>query len=617
MNTGLKACGGSMASREKITEWLDANPDILRLLVMSETVAEARGRLFDYLNQCEQNVLKSDCPLHPLEQKNVRSCIAVFRNLISEGNERKTGHSCLAVLWEMATEHWKQEDWPDVSDAFLAEMTHLFKGVIGLSGIYSKSGICKREVPEFVHLEGREAAEARSVHLDGKANQYEEYIRKNEYMTGLHPMVKKGRDAMRARILRYLGAEESDWSDYKWHLRHRFQRLEDIAEMISLTDEEQEMIRATTQHRLPFGITPYYLSLMDMEASLSGRDRSLRAQVIPNRIYLDAYLKVCSGGRESLDFMHERDTSPEQSVTRRYAMIAIVKPYLWCPQICVYCQRNWELADEDEDEAQPAFQDLEKAFDWFRSNPSISEVLITGGDPLTVSNEMLEYVIRSLYEIEHIRRIRIGTRTLVTMPMRFDEELLRILSAYHKPPFKTVTMMTHFQHAYEISEETAEAALKLKRAGIDIYNQQVFTLYNSRKFETCFLREQLRSIGITPYYLFNLKGKEETANFKVPVARLLQEQKEEARLLPGTVRTDKPVFNVPTLGKNDLNAWQDHDIVMIHKDGSRIYEFYPWEKYMAPVNTFLFKDEPIGNYLAKLEALGEDIRDYKTIWYYF
>ena len=120
-----------------------------------------------------------------------------------------------------------------------------------------------------------------------------------------------------------------------------------------------------------------------------------------------------------------------------------------------------------------------------------------------------------------------------------------------------------------------------------------------------------------PYYVFNLKGKDETAYFKVPIARLLQEYKEEARLMPGLVRTDKPVFNVPTLGKNDLSSWQDHDLIMILDDGSRIYEFYPWEKYMAPVNTFLFKDVLIYDFLKKLEALGEDQGDYGTIWYYF
>jgi lysine 2,3-aminomutase len=219
--------------------------------------------------------------------------------------------------------------------------------------------------------------------------------------------------------------------------------------------------------------------------------------------------------------------------------------------------------------------------------------------------------------MKHIKRIRFGTRLLVTMPMRFDEQLVGLLQKFHQPPARVISIVTHVQSAYEISPEMAQAVKRIKSAGMDIFNQQVYTIQNCRRFETCFLRENLRQIGIMPYYLFNLKGKEETSFFKVPIARMLQEQKEEARLMPGLVRTDKPVFNIPTLGKNDLGSWQDHDLIMIMSDGSRIYEFYPWEKYMAPVKTYIYKDMPIFDFLKRLETLGENIDDYKTIWYYF
>ncbi|MNO18770.1 Glutamate 2,3-aminomutase [compost metagenome] len=604
---------GIIASYEQISEMFAANPDIQRLLVKNQTLETVREELNEYLNRCEMNILRADCPLHPLEQKNTRDCIRVFRNLISESSEFKTGCSCLSTLWDMAQGTLMDKD---VSESFIQEMVHLFKGVLGLSGIYSESGICSSEVPDFMVLEGRAAAQARSTHLDQKADKYKTYTYKNRYTSGLEQEVEGRRKESRDRILRYLKATENDWNDYRWQLRHRFQRIEDICEIISLSEEEKKHIEITTRHRLPFGITPYYLSLMD-RASEMGLDRSLRAQVIPNHSYLDTMLKSCCEDQAASDFMHEGDTSPEEFITRRYASIAIIKPYLWCPQICVYCQRNWELTNEEEIRLHPTLSNLENAFAWFRDNPAVTEVLITGGDPLTLSNDMLDYVIGQFNEMKHITRIRIGTRTLVTMPMRFNEGLLNIFQKYHRPPYKTLILMTHFQHAYEISNETADIMKLIKKQGIDVYNQQVFTMYNSRRFETCFLRENLKSIGITPYYLFNLKGKEETKDFKVPIARLLQEQKEEARLLPGTVRTDKAVFNVPTLGKNDLNAWQDHDIIMIDRNGSRIYEFYPWEKYSVPVNTFLFRDEPIGAYLSRLEAMGEDIADYQTIWYYF
>jgi lysine 2,3-aminomutase len=288
-----------------------------------------------------------------------------------------------------------------------------------------------------------------------------------------------------------------------------------------------------------------------------------------------------------------------------------------CPQICVYCQRNWELEDHcDKQDVSPS-KKLEKALKWFQNNPDVQEILITGGDPFNMDNDEIESLLKKISDMEHVKRIRIGTRTLVTMPMRINDKLIEILKKYHKPPYRSITIVTHVQHSYEISKEMAEAVNKIKSCGIDIYNQQVFTIQNCRKFETSFLRECLKSIGISPYYLFNLKGKEETSFFKVPIARLLQEQKEEARLMPGIVRTDKPVFNIPTLGKNDLGSWQDHDVIMIMNNGSRVYEFYPWEKYMAPVNTYLYQDEPIFDFLNKLEKLGENLDDYKTIWYYF
>ena len=606
-----------MASYSKISELFDANPFILRLLVNSETLSQARRDLLDYLNRCQEEVNDVSCPLHPLEKKNTRSCIEVFRNLIAPINERKTNNSCLNTLWKLATEHWRKRDWADISDAFLVDMKHLFKGVIGLSGIYSKSGICKREVPAFVNLAGRDAAVVRSNLLNEKVDQYKYFIRKNSYRTGLDSDIIKQRHENKKRILDYLGGTENDWADYQWHLKNSFRTTEAISKVIELSEDEASCINVANTNDLPFWITPFYLSLIDRKETDLKCDRSLREHVIPNRVYLDKILQLGKNNKEELDFMHEIDTSPVDLVTRRYPLVAIFKPYSSCPQICVYCQRNWELFENESIDGYPLEEKMEQAFSWFRNNPNVEEVLITGGDPLTLPDSTIEELIQTFFEIPHIKRIRIGTRTLVTMPMRFHDKLLNIFQKCHNPPEKTMTLVTHVQHSYEISLEMTGIVKKIKSMGIDIYNQQVFTIQNCRKFETCFLRENLRAIGITPYYLFNLKGKDETGYFKVPIARLLQEYKEEARLMPGLLRTDKGVFNVPTLGKNDLGSWQDHDFIMILNDGSRIYEFYPWEKYMAPVNTFLFRDEPIYDFLKRLETLGENAEDYKTIYYYF
>ncbi|MHA1569190.1 MAG: KamA family radical SAM protein, partial [Alphaproteobacteria bacterium] len=112
-------------------------------------------------------------------------------------------------------------------------------------------------------------------------------------------------------------------------------------------------------------------------------------------------------------------------------------------------------------------------------------------------------------------------------------------------------------------------------------------------------------------------GKEETADYRVPIARLLQEQKEEARLMPGLVRTDEIVYNVPRLGKTPLRATQHRDLLSILPDGARVYEFHPWEKNIVRQRTYISKDVPILHYLQRLEEIGEDSAGYESIWHYY
>jgi len=201
--------------------------------------------------------------------------------------------------------------------------------------------------------------------------------------------------------------------------------------------------------------------------------------------------------------------------------------------------------------------------------------------------------------------------------MRWTNELIEMLSKYHDPPRREIAVVTHFEHAYEITPEAMEAVQRIRKTGMSVYNQEVFTIENSRRFETAKLRRDLKAIGVDPYYNFNMKGKEETSRYRVPIARILQERKEEARLLPGLDRTDEPVFNVPRLGKNHLRALQDHRVVMILPTGSRVYEFHPWEKNIAPMPPYNYIDVPIYDYLEELAGRGENIRDYRTIWFYY
>jgi lysine 2,3-aminomutase len=316
-----------------------------------------------------------------------------------------------------------------------------------------------------------------------------------------------------------------------------------------------------------------------------------------------------------MDFMGEKSTSPIDCITRRYPQILIIKPFDSCPQICVYCQRNWEMKNIKEGAVTNA--KIQKALNWIRKNPNITEVLVTGGDPLALSNDYLNKLMDSISSMPHVERIRLGTRTPVTLPFRIDGGFIKLLKKYHELGKREVCIVTHVEHSSEITPDVLEAVKRIKEAGVNIYNQQVFTYYNSRRFETAALRRTLKISGIDPYYSFNTKGKAETADFRVPIARIEQERKEEARLLPGMVRMDEPVFNVPRLGKSYLRAWQDHEVIMLLPDGRRVYRFYPWESRILLTDTYLYTDVSIYDYLARLQSDGEDIEDYKSIWYYF
>lgn len=519
-----------------------------------------------------------------------------------------TKFSIIETLWKLA--HEKFDEIPgNMSDAFLEHLHRLFQGLQGKSGIYDDLTF-----PEYSNLQGREAAESRSNDLDTLAEKSKSFI--DRYPSGLDRDIQKIRQENKKHILDHFKASDEDWADYRWHLRHVIRNGKTLKKLIDLTKDESQAISKANAADLPFGITPYYVSLMDKKSHRKN-DHAVRAQVIPPLNYVDYMVENKGKSDYSSDFMLERDTSPVDLVTRRYPNIAILKPYNTCSQICVYCQRNWEIDNVVSPKAMADKETLEQAFQWFREHPMVNEVLVTGGDPLVMSDGRIDSIMSNLAKIDHIERIRIGSRIPVVLPQRITDPLVETIAKYHEPGRREVAMVTHFEHPYEITLDAMHAVQKIKQKGISVYNQVVFTVENSRRFELVALRKALRLIGVDSYYTFNTKGKEETKSYRVPIARLQQEAKEEARLAPGLVRSDEPVYNVPRLGKNYIRAQQHHSLLTIFPDGKPVYEFHPWEKNLSLVDTYVDTDVPIYDYLQELERRGEDLNEYKTIWYYF
>jgi len=586
-------------------------PDIYGLLKDSVTLEEARERLIRYLEDLDWRYRRDVDHIEPWDYVLLSEAVLFLKSLISPRNEQLSGISSLDYLWKAAA-----TGEADVSDDFIAEFLHLFKAINRQADVYPSYLMEGREPPDFEKFEGREAASLRSDFLDDMGRQMDRYLVK--YPTGLLPEIAEKRAENKKRILEALGAGQDDWDDWEWQFQNVFkdrEGLEVIKRVIRLEEEQERAIVMALENKIPFGVTPHYLHLMDQEPG--DLDYAIRAQVFPPRRYVQSMMAHKKDRQLAFDFMRERDTSPVDLVTRRYPRVAIIKPYDSCPQICVYCQRNWEITEPLMASALAPKEQIDSAIDWFADHPQMMDVLVTGGDSLVMSNHLLDYILGRLSEIPHLHSIRIATRVPITVPQRITDELCEIFASYYELGKQTLYMVTHFQHPYEISPETAEAIKKVKMQGMGVYNQEVFTFANSRRFETAAVRIGIKQIGVDPYYTFNMKGKSEMEDYAVPIARILQERKEEARLLPGIFRTDEPVFNVPFLGKDHLRGWQNHEVIAIAPDGRRVYTFLPWEKNIVRVKPYIYTDVPILRYLKRLKERGEDPEEYRSIWYYY
>ena len=594
--------------KKLVSRLWNKHPLICALLKESADPEIARSHIHNYLAEQWKILYQLDTSEPSLQWGIRMAALRIFRRIISQRSEQLTGFSIVMLLFDLA--HERFDDLPDdLNVGFFEEIDHLLLAIAGDSDIYEHV-----PPPTFLKQHGRKAAIQRSKHLDEIAQQCNQYIQR--YPHGLLGHVDARRLKNRDRILKNLNGKESDWNNYHWHLKNVIRDAKTLGKLIHLSRDETQAINLAKESNLPFGITPYYVSLMDKDSSCEN-DHAIRAQVIPSVEYVETMRQYRGNHEHAADFMLEKDTSPVDLITRRYPFIVILKPYNTCSQICVYCQRNWEIDDVLDKHALATPGKLEKALSWLEKTKDIREVLVTGGDPFIMANTQIESILCRLAGMSHITRIRFGTRTPVVLPQRITQDLVDLIAEYHVPGKREIAIVTHFEHCYEVTPQAMEAVQKCKRQGIGVYNQVVFTVENSRKFELVALRENLRLIGVDSYYTFNTKGKQETKRYRVPMARLRQEIKEEARLVPGLVRTDESVYNVPGLGKNYIRASQHHSLLTVLPNGRRIYEFHPWEKNLRLVDTYIDTDVSIHDYLTELKNRGENINDYKTIWYYY
>jgi len=592
-------------SKDKLRKLLFAEDiRLTRIFERAKCGESLRRNLWDYLNERERSFFEMNSPeypaaLHVIEKNIALQCIHIFKNILQSENEERCGFSALLTLQKIYLAD--PATLRKTRRGFFLEFLHLIRGMQGRSFLHETPKLSEEDIN----------AENLGRLLDTYAQNMQMHFL--NFSKGCDPERIRRQETLQRKILAYFSADRAEWQDYRWHYRHIIRSEKVLSNLITLEKDEILGIRKAEKYHIPFQITPYYLSLFNEEGR-SREDRILRAQVIPGASYSE---RVHENRLKNIDmdFMGEKAGSPVPGITRRYPNIVILKPYDSCPQICVYCQRNWEVKDVRE--TQISRRDISRAIAWIGKNKNITEVLVTGGDPLMLKDEQLAEILTALSDMKHVERIRIGTRMPVTLPFRFTDKFIALLKSYNCPGEQELCLVTHIEDALEITPEVLKITEKIRKAGLSMYNQQVFTYYNSQRFKTAFLRKALKISGIDPYYLFNTKGKEETRDFRVPIARIEQERKEEARFLPGIMRSDEPVFNVPKLGKSNLRSWQNHDIIMILPDGKRVYRFYPWESMSLRVDDYLYTDVSISDYLQRLAKDGENVDDYQSIWYYF
>jgi lysine 2,3-aminomutase len=299
---------------------------------------------------------------------------------------------------------------------------------------------------------------------------------------------------------RWADVPANQWDDWHWQLANRIRTLDELRILLRLTpDEELGIQRATERFRME--ITPYFATLMDPDNS----DCPIRRQVIPSA----AELVVTRS--EQVDPLAEKKHTPVPAIIHRYPDRVLFFPTLHCAAYCRFCTRSRIVGHIEE---TVPFDELEPAFEYLRTHREIRDVVISGGDPLTIGDRKLEFLLSTLRSIEHLEILRIHTRVPIFLPQRIDSALTAMLKKYH--PF---FMSIHVNHPKEITPEAAEACTRLADAGIPLGGQTVLLKgINDDVVTMKKLMHELMKVRIRPYYLNHCDLVAGTSHMRTSVA---------------------------------------------------------------------------------------------------
>jgi lysine 2,3-aminomutase len=302
-----------------------------------------------------------------------------------------------------------------------------------------------------------------------------------------------------ARRSRLFAASDAEWRDWRWQQRHALTTPEELARVIALAPEERRGLAAAAG-RTRVAVTPYYASLMDPDHPSC----PIRLQTIPSAAEAE-------GAPGDLpDPLGEDRHRPVPAVVHRYRDRALLLAIERCSVYCRHCTRRRLTLAESDGIDRPA---LASAVAYVRAHPEIRDVIVSGGEPLLLSDERLDEVLGALRAIPHVQIVRLATRAPVACPMRVDAALARMLRR-HAPLF----VVTHFNHPVECTGEAREACGTLVDHGVPVENQTVLLRgVNSSARILKDLFERLLTFRVRPYYLHQGDLAEGTAHLRTPL----------------------------------------------------------------------------------------------------
>lgn len=355
----------------------------------------------------------------------------------------------------------------------------------------------------------------------------------------------------------YKNATAADWEDWRWQIRNRIRTREEISRVIKLTAKEEKGIDGSGT-KLTMSIPPYFASLIDADDTRC----PIRLQSVPQA----DELKVAP--EEMRDPCGEDKNSPVHGLVHRYPDRVLFLVNEMCAMYCRYCTRSRMVGDGNRTLSTATY---EKAFDYIRSNKKIRDVLISGGDPLTLGDNLLEFIIKNVKAIPHVEFVRIGSRIPVTLPQRVTPELVAMLKKY-----SPIWMSIHFNHASEITDRVKYACNLLADNGIPMGSQTVLLKgINDNPATMKKLMHELLRIRVRPYYIYQCDPILGSKHFRTSV--------ETGINIMEHLRGHTTGYGVPTYvidapgggGKIPVNP----DYVLSREKGKTVLRNYAGEKY--------------------------------------